>query len=757
MVLTVLKTSFEKKKPKIVSYRDYKKFSNDDFIEEVNFVLSDYDLSKIEFNIFEDLFMKVLNKHAPIKLKYIRANDGPYMNKEIRKEIMLRSKLKNISNREKTDESYEAYKKQRNKCTYILRRAKKDFYNNLDPSLITDNKMFWKTVKPFFSEKKISNNHITLFDNNEIISDDDVIAETFNDFFANAVKNLNIHIDPEFLSKTDGIEDPIVKAVEKFKNHPSIVKIKEVNANMENFTFKCASIQEIEMEISKMNTSKSCPIDRIPAKIIKSNVNFFTTLIQSNLNNSISRGMFPSNLKLADVTPAHKNGERQDKSNYRPVSILSPISKIYERILYNQLYNTFDDILSMSQCGFRKGFSAQHCLIVMLERWKKSIDRKGCAGALLTDLSKAFDCLSHELLIAKLEAYGFDYFSLKLVYNYLNYRYQRVRINSKYSSWSEIICGVPQGSILGPLLFNIYLCDLFLFISPNVANYADDNSPYATAKDIESVITQLENEAKSLLQWLKENAFIANPDKSHLLLNSTDTNLSTFVGGHKINNSQHVKLLGISIDNELNFNEHVHKLCKKASQKLHALSRVASYMNQERRRIIMKAFVQSQFGYCPLVWMCHSRVLNSRINRIHERALRIVYNDYTSTFTILLDRDKSFTVHQRNIQTLAIEVFKVVNNISPLIMKSVFPLKDTLAHCSKQIFETRNIRTVHYGLETISVLGPKIWSILPNDIKLCTNLIDFKKKIRSWKPIKCPCRLCKIYVQGVGFVDVQEE
>ena len=222
----------------------------------------------------------------------------------------------------------------------------------------------------------------------------------------------------------------------------------------------------------------------------------------------------------------------------------------------------------MSQCGFRKGFSAQHCLIVMLERWKKSIDRKGCAGALLTDLSKAFDCLSHELLIAKLGAYGFDYFSLKLVYNYLNYRHQRVRIISKYSSSSEIICGVPQGSILGPLLFNIYLCDLFPFISPNVANYADDNSPYATAEDIDTVITQLENEAKSLLQWLKENAFLANPDKSHLLLNSTDTDLSTFVGGHEINNSRHVKLLGISIDNELNFNEHVHKLCKKSKPKI---------------------------------------------------------------------------------------------------------------------------------------------------------------------------------------------
>ena len=177
-------------------------------------------------------------------------------------------------------------------------------------------------------------------------------------------------------------------------------------------------------------------------------------------------------------------------------------------------------------------------------------------------------------------------------------------------------------------------------------------------------------------------------------------------------------------------------------------------MSEDRRRIIMKGFVQSQFGYCPLVWMCHSRTLNSRINRIHERALRIVYSDYISTFNTLLEKDQSFKVHERNIQILAIEVFKVINGLSPKIMNSVFTLKKDLTHCSKQIFITRNVKTVNYGLETISTLGPKIWSILPNDIKLSTGLVEFKKKIRSWKPVKCPCRLCKVYVTGVGFVDI---
>ena len=153
--------------------------------------------------------------------------------------------------------------------------------------------------------------------------------------------------------------------------------------------------------------------------------------------------------------------------------------------------------------------------------------------------------------------------------------------------------------------------------------------------------------------------------------------------------------------------------------------------------------------------MLHSRTLNARINRIHERALRIVYSDDTSSFEYLLRKDNSFTIHERNIQSLAIELFKIVHGTSPEIMNSVFPLKAENRFNSTNVFETHNVRTVHNGTNTLSFLGPKIWSILPKDIKMITSLIEFKKKIRSWKPEKCPCRLCKTYIQGVGFIEVQ--
>ena len=470
-------------------------------------------------------------------------------------------------------------------------------------------------------------------------------------------------------------------------------------------------------------------------------------------NTSVVTGIFPSNLKHADVSPVFKKGTRLEKSNYRPISILSFLSKIFERLFYNQINAFIEPKVSMYQCGFRKNLSAQNCLLVMLEQLRKCIDKNGSTGILLTDLSKAFDCLVHDLLIAKLEAFGFDYNSLKLIHSYLSNRYQRVKVNSNYSSWSEIIFGVPQGSILGPLFFNIYLCDLFMICKDStITNYADDNSPFACNVDVDSVILKLEKDAKALLTWFGINGLKANPDKFHLILNNPDEKYFIEIQNYKIRNSKCEKLLGVKINNNLSFDEHVADLCNKASKKLHALSRVAHFMKTEQRKIIMNSFINSQFGYCPLVWMFYSRSLNNRINKIQERSLRIVYDDETSTFEELLNRDNSFTIHHKNIQVLAIELYKVVNNISPEIMSYVFPLKQSVNYHSKNIFVTRNVRTVHHGTETLAHLGPKVWSMVPQVMKEIKSLSEFKSKIKQWKPDKCPCRLCKTYICGVGFL-----
>ena len=465
--------------------------------------------------------------------------------------------------------------------------------------------------------------------------------------------------------------------------------------------------------------------------------------------------IFPSALKKADITPGHKKNETTLKDNYRPVSILPTVSKVYERNMYKDIENYMQKYLSPKLCGFRKGYSTQYALIDMLEKWKKALDKSYNVAAVLTDLSKAFDCINHELIIAKLEAYGFSKSALRYIHSYLKNKLQRTKVNDTFSEWSRIISGVPQGSILGPLLFNIYTNNLFYFLDENkVTNYADDNTPYEIDKHINDVIIQLENNIIILSKWFTDNYFKMNADKCQLIVPKINKELMINIDDKVITNDKSVKLLGIKIDKNLDFEDHVTSLCKKATQKLHALARVAPFNETIKLRILMKAFVESQFSYCPLVWMFHSRNLNNRINRLHERALRISYRDTISSFEELLLNDNSFTIHEKNLQRLAIEMYKVKNNLTPPFMKNVFLVsKNDINLRHKREFETTNVKSVYNGTETISFRGPQIWSIIPENIKNSQTLLEFQSKIKEWKPKGCMCRLCKTYIQHIGFIN----
>ena len=176
-------------------------------------------------------------------------------------------------------------------------------------------------------------------------------------------------------------------------------------------------------------------------------------------------------------------------------------------------------------------------------------------------------------------------------------------------------------------------------------------------------------------------------------------------------------------------------------------------MTTDKLRVLMKAFIESQFGYCPLIWMFHSRTLNTRINNIHERALRIVYKGHNSSFEHLLKKDQSFTIHHRNLQKLATEMYKVKNGIAPLIMNHVFEVTDSHYNLrNNKTWTTHNVRTVHNGTETPCFRGPKIWEILPSSIKNAQSLNEFKTKVKTWKPEGCSCRLCQTYLPSLGFI-----
>ena len=445
------------------------------------------------------------------------------------------------------------------------------------------------------------------------------------------------------------------------------------------------------------------------------------------------------------------------KKNYRPITVLVVLSKIFEKIMDQQTNDFIENFLSKYLCGYRKKYNCQIAMVAMIERWKMARDKGEYAAGVLLDLSKAFDTINHELLIAKMYAYGFSLDALKIVHSYLSDRWHRTKIDGSFSTWKKILQGMPQGSVNGPKWFNIYLNDLFfLFLNTEVCNIADDTTPYACDADLSVLLQNLESDSASALLWFDANYMKPNQSKCHFLAPSHSPEMLWIqVGEQVIWESRKEKLLGVVVDKGLNFKEHLEFLCKKAGAKVTALARLIRIVSKEKKKILMTAFIESQFSYCPLVWMfCHSRKLNNRINLIHERGLRIVYEDYTSSFEDLLTLDGSVTIHHRNIQKVAVEMFKIKNGLCPEIMKDLFHLRQNPNGTSKFIIP--NVNSEYMGKLSLRYFGPVVWeTMLPEVYKEIDVLTKFEDDIKKWVP-DCKCRLCKSYIAGVGFVETSQ-
>ena len=259
----------------------------------------------------------------------------------------------------------------------LFRYQKRCFYEDLNINLIVDNKKSWRTVKPSFTDNSKNSQNITLVEGKDIVADAKTLVNVFS----------------------DGI-------IEKYKIHPSILKIPENVSLSSIFKFETVTCEGIKIIINGPDTSKSTAFKNIPVKIFRNYTDAFADKLTNIVNHSILFCSFPDKLKCADILPAFKKGDKFDKENYRPVSLLPTASKVFERILFSQIENYIENYLSNYLCGFRKGHSPQHCLLVMVENMRRCIDSKGTAAALL---SKAFHCINHKLLIAKLNTYGFGY------------------------------------------------------------------------------------------------------------------------------------------------------------------------------------------------------------------------------------------------------------------------------------------------------------------------------------------------------------
>ena len=645
-----------------------------------------------------------MNKHAPIKSKTVRGNQAPFMNKVISKNIMNKSRIKNKYLKWPSRENYLAYKRIKNKCNNLLKKSKKIYFQKHAGEGSATGKQFWNTVKPFISSKG------TLSDDNIIIEaqedstvnikggyqislqakdeirDEKILVEMFNNHYINIVEKSSGSAPKSIgdSSNPNNDKSTVLNIISAYKNHPSIIKIKECSINSIPFDFPKPAVEDISLIIKSLNPKKATGPDGIPIKVLR----YASNAIDPHLCNIIGNDI--EEPKTALVRPIFKKNERNKIENYRPVSILNGMSKIYERFIRNSLSSFAENILSNFISAYRKAYSSNHVLLRLIENWKKSLDNKNFVGTVLMDLSKAFDCIRHDLLVAKLHAYDLSEDTVTFIYSYLKRRKQGVKINNTESLFQILLSGIPQGSILGPILFNIFIKDLFLFLEDvDLANFADDNTVYTANKNIEVLIKLLERESKSAIDWFKMNDMIVNPDKFQAMILRPDKKENKFqlnINDSIISSEDSITLLGIEIDSKLNFKNHVSKICRKAGRQLNAISRIQNYLGEKEKKLKVNTFVYSNFMYCPLAWHFCLKLSQNMIEKIQYRCLQLLTNDFDSDYKLLLEKTKTPIMETKRIRTIALEIFKTLNDLNPNFMKDIFNFSPHFTHKKNTIF-----------------------------------------------------------------------
>ena len=311
-----------------------------------------------------------------------------------------------------------------------------------------------------------------------------------------------------------------------------------------------------------MSVKKSSTNGSIPATVLKQYVDVYPSFLPNAINCAITI----KKLEKLEVIPLHKKENLLKKENYRPVSLLPHVSKVFERIIYKQINIYMQDKLSKYITRFRKSHGTQHSLMTMLEKWKSALDKGENICVLFMDLSKAFDTINHDLLLAKLKAYGFSTNALDLMCSYLKNRKQSVQINNNFSSAKNVYASIFQGSIDGPLLFNLFINDSVLCLTDTfLSNYADNNNLYNIGKDRDTIKNLLRKDFRALTEWFIDNCMVLNQKKCHYMCIGRNTENDKFEFDNLLlENSKEEVVLGVTIDNKLTFDSHIKNFCRKA-------------------------------------------------------------------------------------------------------------------------------------------------------------------------------------------------
>ena len=587
-----VKTNNIKPKPakNTIIYRCYKNYSPEKFNEELNEALKNPDLTELidakrgdeATTLWIKIFSETANRHAPLIEKTVttKMKKIPWYNENL--EALMKEKTKKL-------QLYRLYglftdlklvKTLSNKITHLKRKLKKMYYSDKINSYEGDPRKIWKVMKDVTNTEDIKDKIEPSLMNQDK-------ANTFNNFFATVGTKIQEKLN---------IKTPVT----------------DFNPETGNFSFQEESEENIIKLIDRLKTNIAVGVDDINVRLVKDTKHTIAKSLKQLVNISYKTSTFPNSMKRAIVKAIHKKGETDDPANYRPLSILPIISKIFERSAVNQLVQYLEGkkLLTHIQHAYRRGHSTQTCLNEIVNYIYEENDKGNIVGIASLDLSKAFDSINHDLLLLKLNKLGLCVNSLKWCRSYLTNRKQQTKFTKYTSSTETVTSGVPQGSILGPILFICFVNDLpEIFKNCKIMSYADDTQILVTAKTAKQIKKKIETLIKQAQLWYTENSLLNNASKTEVIAISNRKIDETFVVNITENGKpveltpkSSIKVLGVHIDNRLNWNKQVNEVNKKARYATRNLQRTFNILPFKCKLALYNSLVASHFNYADTVW-----------------------------------------------------------------------------------------------------------------------------------------------------------